>query len=143
MKKWIQHTILFLLLIVSTESFATDKIQVNHLKCEMLTDPQVIDIITPRFSWQINTTERGIKQLAYQVIVASSLALLDKNQGDVWNSGKVSSEQSINVTYVGKPLQSRNQYFWKVQVWSNNKEVQWSNPAHFSMGLLKQTDWKA
>src|SRR5688572_9215234 len=99
MKKWIQHTICFLLLIISTEGSAMDNIQVNNLKCEMLIDPQVIDITTPRFSWQINTTERGIKQQAYQVIVASSLALLDKNQGDVWNSGKVLSDQAINVTY--------------------------------------------
>ena len=109
----------------------------------MLTNPQGIDATTPRLSWQASVEERGMKQTAYRVIVASSLSKLATNDGDLWNSGKVSSDQSILVAYAGKPLQSRQQCFWKVQVWTNTGEAGWSQPASFSIGLLKPSDWKA
>ena len=52
-----------------------------------------------------NTEDRGQKQTAYQVLVASTPKLLAKDQGDLWDSGKVASDQSIQVEHVGKPLE--------------------------------------
>lgn len=135
--------ILAVFLAASISAFAFDGISVVNLKCEMLTNPQGIDIVKPRFSWQINTDKRGVKQIAYQIIIASSLDKLTNNEGDVWNSGKINSDQSILVEYNGKQLTSRQKCFWKVKVWTNKGEENWTEPASFTMGLLKTSDWKA
>jgi len=78
--------------------------------------------------------------------VASSEELLRKDQGDLWDSGKVVSDQSIHVEYAGKPLTSQMLCYWKVKTWftvggSTVQESDWSKPALWSMGLLKPEDW--
>lgn len=144
MKKLLHPIILcILILCISAKAFAYDALSVTALRCEMLTNPVGIDVTAPRFSWQASTEERGMKQVAYQIIVASSKTMLEKGVGDLWSSGKVSSDQSHLVTYAGKPLKSRQQAFWKVKVWANNGEERWSAPAQFSIGLLQPSDWKA
>jgi alpha-L-rhamnosidase len=143
MKTIFKITFAFVLACCIVAANASEVIIVNNLKCEMLTNPIGIDATSPRFSWQSSVEERGMKQLAYQLIVASSQEKLARNEGDLWNSGKVSSDQSIQVCYGGSPLQSRQQCFWKVKVWTSNSEVGWSKQASFSIGLLKLSDWKA
>ena len=54
------------------------------------------------------------------MLVASTPELLAKDQGDLWDSGKVVSDQSIQVEYAGKPLESRQVCHWKVRVWLKN-----------------------
>ncbi|MEI7902571.1 MAG: glycoside hydrolase family 78 protein [bacterium] len=137
----------------------------TNLRCEYLANPLGIDVMKPRLSWVIEergqgtgdgrrgTGDRGQRQTAYQVLVASSEALLKKDQGDLWDSGKVVSEQSILVEYTGKPPVSCQQCFWKVRVWMANSEPRtlnpfsslpaWSKPASWTMGLLKPEDWQA
>jgi alpha-L-rhamnosidase len=144
MKKLKPYVILCIFIFcISARALAFDALAVSHLRCEMLENPIGIDITSPRFSWQASTEERGMKQAAYQIIVASSKTLLEKGEGDLWNSGKVSSDRSHLVSYAGKPLKSRQQCFWKVKVWTNRGEPGWSNAASFSIGLLNPTDWKA
>jgi alpha-L-rhamnosidase len=144
MKKHLTHiAICLFILCCAAKSFASDGLSIVNLRCEMLTNPIGIDVTTPRFSWQASTEQRGMKQVAYQLIVSSSKTLVDQGIGDVWNSGKVSSDQSHLVSYKGKPLKSRQQAFWKVKVWANNGEEWWSSPAQFSIGLLRNSDWKA
>ncbi len=118
-------------------------IQLQHLRCEMRNDPMGIDIEAPRLSWEITGSQRHIMQTAYQVIVADSPEQLAANEGGCWNSGKVSSGQSIHIPYAGKALQSRHVYYWKVKVWTNKGESNWSAPAQWSMGLLSPNAWKA
>ncbi|RYZ18339.1 MAG: alpha-rhamnosidase, partial [Chitinophagaceae bacterium] len=144
MKNLLRHIILGISVVcISANAYAYDAMSVTNLRCEMLTNPIGIDITVPRFSWQASTEERGMKQVAYQLIVASSKLLLEKDQGDLWNSGKISSDQSHLVGYAGKQLKSRQQCFWKVKVWANNGEQRWSSTASFSIGLLQSSDWKA
>ena len=133
----------------------------EDLRCEYLKDPLGIDVMKPRLSWKLETgtlkLKRGIKQAAYQVLVASSRDLLRKNQGDLWDSGKVESDQSVNVEYQGKSLASGQQCFWKVRVWSLTSDLRlpavaqrakegspisstWSEPAYWTMGMLKPED---
>ena len=58
------------------------KIRVTHLSCEYLTDPQGIDATEPQLSWQLKSDQRGQKQTAYRLLVASSRERLAKNEGD-------------------------------------------------------------
>jgi len=121
---------------------------VVNLRCEYRENPLCIDTPRPRLSWQLENAnvkpERGIKQTAYQVLVASSEKLLKKDTGDLWDSGKVASDQSVHVEYAGKPLESRMPCYWKVRIWDQGGKVsEWSRPAFWSMGLLTPEVWNA
>ena len=124
---------------------AASELVPTHLRCEYLTNPLGIDEPKPRLSWQVVARDpkaRGLTQGAYQVVVASSPELLAKNQGDLWDSGKVASSQSLHVPYAGKPLASLQHCVWKVCVWTQNREA-WSEPAAWAMGFLKEEEWNA
>ena len=134
-------TAAFLWLATASSIFAATT--VGNLRCESLENPPGIDATQPRLSWQLNSTERGQKQTAYQILVASSEKNLAHNKGDLWDSGKISSDQSIQVDYAGKPLESRAQCFWKVRVWDKDGKMSESKPAWWTMGLLRAEDWNA
>lgn len=111
--------------------------------CEYLRNPLGIDVAKPRLSWAFASSSRGAAQSAYQVLVASSEALLKADTGDLWDSGKVESDQSAFVEYAGKPLASEMRCYWKVRVWDQDgKCSDWSESAFWTMGLLKESDWK-
>ena len=106
--------LLALSLIFTTGSYAVD---VENLRCEYMSDPLGIDVTEPRLSWTLTSNKRGDVQTAYRILVASSADLLKRGTGDVWDSGKVESDRSVQVEYEGKPLQSGKSYYWKVLVW--------------------------
>ena len=115
-----------------------------HLRCEYLENPLGIDKSTPHLSWQSNSTERNWKQSAYEVFVASSTALLQPGQADIWDSGKIQSDESIGIAYQGPPLESQKRYYWKVRVWDSSGQLADSaESAWWEMGLLHPDDWKA
>ena len=119
-------------------------IKVTDLRCEYQTHPIGLDETQPRLSWKLQSTERGQKQTAYRVLVASSQENLGKDLGDLWDSGKLDSDQSTHVIYQGKSLQSRMHCYWKVRVWDKGgKPTPWAEAAEWSMGLLQPEDWKA
>lgn len=115
----------------------------SSLRCEYLSNPLGIDVREPRFAWVLNHTQRAESQTAYQVLVASRPELLDRGQGDQWDSGKVASDDSTQVVYHGKPLESGHAYYWKVRFWDSQDRVSPSSePARFEMGLLSRDEWK-
>ena len=117
-------------------------INVLNLRCEYLENPVGIDVVTPRLCWTLQSDERGQKQTAYQVVVASTPELLAANQGGLWNSGKVVSDQTLHIVYAGSALTARQQCYWKVRTWDKNDEPSpWSEDAFWSMGLLQPADW--
>ncbi|MBE0655203.1 MAG: family 78 glycoside hydrolase catalytic domain [Bacteroidales bacterium] len=117
----------------------------HTLRCEYKTNPLGIDIPSPRLSWKIHDPHhvKGQKQTSYQILVARSPENLKRNQGDLWNSGRVTSGNTINVTYAGSTLTSEQVCYWKVRVWDKDgRESPYSSPAIWSMGLLNtSTDW--
>jgi hypothetical protein len=117
------------------------------LRCEYLTDPLGIDVAQPRLSWQMESVDpaaRGLRQSAYQILVAGDSAKLEANRGDLWDSGRTESDQSTLVEYRGKTLPSQTLCYWKVRIWDQEGRVSaWSRPAKWSMGLLNPSDWKA
>jgi alpha-L-rhamnosidase len=142
MKKFFLHlTIIISLFTLSAK--AQNKISVTNLQCEMLNNPEGIDVLQPRLSWQINAAVNDVKQTAYQIVVASSLENLNSDKADLWNSGKVESKESVNIVYKGKRLENRQDVFWKVVVWTSKGEAKSNETAHFSIGILTYADWKS
>jgi len=86
------------------------------LRCERLKNPLGIDATKPGFSWIIESGRRGEIQTAYQILAASSPDALGRNRGDLWDSGKVASDQSAQVQYSGKPLASGMRCYWKARI---------------------------
>lgn len=149
------RNIIFFLLFLSIVSepligFSISAITTNEpieLRCQFIENPYGVDVIDPVLSWTIKTsnpTARDIRQTAYQVLVASSIDLLKVDKADMWNSGKVISNQMSQVVYAGKALQSSQQYWWKVRVWNEKSKISvWSTPTQWTMGVLNAADWKA
>ncbi|WP_372772715.1 family 78 glycoside hydrolase catalytic domain [Mangrovibacterium sp.] len=136
--------ILFCFFMVSCGNRANN-VKLTDLRCEYRVAPLGIDNISPRLSWKLVDFKhtRGQKQTAYQVLVASSPELLAQDQGDLWDSGKTNSNQSVNVLYQGNALSSEQACYWKVRVWDLNGEPSdWSDAAKFTIGLLYPNDWK-
>ena len=123
---------------------ATSSLLPGNLRCESEVDPLGVDVPQPRLAWNVTSESRGASQSAYEILVASSAELLNKDEGDLWNSGKVEADETLHIAYAGKPLESSGEVFWKVRSWDENGRVSvWSQPATFTMGVLDEKDWKA
>ena len=118
--------------------------RVEALRCEQLVQPQGLDAARPRLSWTLQSDERGVKQGAYQILVATSRAKLASGAADLWDSGRVPSADSVLVNYGGIPLVSRETCFWKVRVWDEQGRLSdWSMPSLWTMGILDAREWHA
>ncbi|MGA2232002.1 MAG: alpha-L-rhamnosidase N-terminal domain-containing protein, partial [Tepidisphaeraceae bacterium] len=96
----------------------------------------------PYFGWLDNDTNANEIQSGYEVLVASSSANLDADKGDVWDSGKVSSDQENHVVYAGTAIPADSAYFWKVRTWDREGNPgPYSTSATFAVGLLANSDW--
>jgi hypothetical protein len=123
---------------------AASEARIVDLRCEYVKNPLGVDTTEPHLSWRMESTVPGQVQTAYQILVASSSDHLSRDNGDLWDSGKVTSDQSIQVEYAGADLCSNQTCYWKVRVWDKGgKATDWSEAAQWVMGLLKSEDWKA
>ena len=114
------------------------------LRCEYVTDPLGIDVAAPRLSWALTGSAPGERQTGYRILVSTSRARLDREEGDLWDSGRVSSDQTTQVAYRGRQLTSSQQVFWKVRVWDKDAAASpWSPVASWTMGVLGPGDWRA
>ena len=121
-------------------------LRLDRLRCESLENPEGIEAVAPRLSWELTQApgERQQKQSAYRILAATELELLEKEKGDLWDSGKVASTASAHVAYGGRTLPARSRVYWKVRVWDKTGAAgPWSTPASWSMGLLSDADWQA
>jgi alpha-L-rhamnosidase len=122
----------------------SSSIFVNDLSVEQMVNPIGIDEIRPRLSWRLAANRRNVRQTAYRILVATSEEQLAAQHGDVWDSGKVASPDSVNVIYGGAALASSTRYYWQVCVWDESDQLSPFSAAGFwEMGLLAAQDWKA
>jgi alpha-L-rhamnosidase len=130
-----------MLLLLTLPVFA--QLNVTDLRCEHEASPIGIDTEAPQLSWVLQSIQRNTRQTAYRVIVADDPIHLKSNSGNIWDSKKIWSDNSVQVKYAGKKLQPVKTYYWKILVWDNHGQVSaWSAPARWQMGLLTSQDWK-
>lgn len=132
---------LFIFLLIFT-GLSAQQLSVNNLTTEHKTNPLGIDAAHPRFSWKIAATGNNVMQTAYQIRVATNASFSSSTQ--VWNSGKVTSDESVLQKYGGNTLKSGQRYYWQVKVWDNKgRESKWSEKGYWETGLLSPSEWKA
>jgi alpha-L-rhamnosidase len=119
-------------------------VKIDALTCEHLSNPVGIGNQQPRLSWKLRSDRTGEVQTAWEIRAASTMAGLKAASPDLWDSGKINSDQSVLVPWTGKPLASRSQVFWQVRVWDKDGQpAAWSEAASFELGLLDATnEWK-
>ncbi|MBQ5495584.1 MAG: family 78 glycoside hydrolase catalytic domain, partial [Prevotella sp.] len=119
---------------IAKKKVAKPDVSISWLRVENMEKPMGIDTDKPRFSWIILSDKQNVKQTAYQIIVST-------DKGEVWNSGRVESDQQLWVPYGGKKLKSATQCSWKVKVWTTAGETVWSEEECFGIGPLKENHW--
>ncbi|WP_051367074.1 family 78 glycoside hydrolase catalytic domain [Hamadaea tsunoensis] len=121
---------------------AVAEVSVAGLRVDYATDPLGIDDTRPSLSWKLTSSVNGERQTAYRVLVASSESRLNAGVGNLWDTGKVTSGDSVAIAYAGAALQATAAYFWKVQAWDANGTVSdWSPTARWETGPLAGADW--
>ena len=122
--------------------FARLGVRPNALKCDASGGG-------PLFSWKIKTT-RPQTQSAYQILVASSKSILDSNDGDFWDSGKVVSDQTSGIAYSGKSLDRVKRFYWKVRCWNDPDEAEIKRVSNWSskeilgeMGKIRVSEYSS
>ncbi|WP_052670629.1 alpha-L-rhamnosidase [Draconibacterium sediminis] len=131
----------FILLSISNYLIAqTHGESVSNLRCEYLHNPLGVDSAQPRLSWRLNDTELGAKQVAFELLVSTDSLNIVNGEGDVWNSGKTTSDK-ILTRYAGEKLRPFTRYFWSVSVWNNRNEKVSSPVASFETGMMGVENW--
>ena len=119
------------------------RMQITNLRSEYLVNPLGIAVASPRLSWELLSGHRGVRQSAYRVRVARDEGALGAGGADLWDSGRVESDQSIQIEYGGAPLRSRQRVWWSAEVWAGDESAVSAGPAFWEAGLLDPGDWNA
>jgi len=128
----------------SPAAAAGDPLGVTGLRTDSLVNPLGLGGDAPEFSWQLRSDTRATVQSEYRIVVASTAAGANAGDGDVWDSGWTTSDQSVDVTYAGPALDSATAYFWSVKLRDNHgEESPWSTTASFETALLAASEFSA
>lgn len=123
---------------MSTQTNATSAPEApTGLLCELLSHPEttIVTNTRPSFGWVVNDSRRGALQSAYQIIVAATEAAAQSARGDLWDSGKIVSENSINVPYGGGAMPENSTCWWSVRTWdAQDHPSPWSAPQKLNIG---------
>ena len=97
------------------------------LTAEYKTEPLGLDEAKPRFSWKLRSDTPNTLQTAFRLTVSGG--------GEVWDTGKTESGQSILIEYAGAGLKPCTEYEWCVTVWTDQGKTA-SAASRFETGLL-------
>ena len=130
-------SLLAFLLLSATVAAQTSGVVPYDLRAEFRQEPLGVDEEEPRLSWKLRSDVRGGGQTAYRILVATSPDVLARREGDVWDSGRVTSEETHLIPYNGTPLEPGRTYYWAVRVWDRDGEPSpWSAPASWTTGRM-------
>lgn len=104
--------------------------------CFYQKNPLGIDV-RPQFSWRMESSLSGDRQTAYRLLVSSSPDLSEKTDKILWDSGKIYTEENIQIPYSGLPLSPHTKYWWRVTVWNSENEEA-SSVQFFETGKMKE-----
>jgi alpha-L-rhamnosidase len=150
-RTYLCHTLVVLALaagtITAAEPAKTASARLVELRIDDLNSPLGIDDPAPRFSWQLSDAARGARQAAYQVEVFASPALAAANKPD-WSSGRLASDESLNVRYAGPALEPSHRYTLRVKIWTAHgaspvTSAPISAESTWETGLMRQEAWRA
>jgi len=117
---------------------------VSKLRCEYTEQPLGLSTTSPRLSWTAEGAEPGRTVGSYQILVASGVAGLTRNEGDLWDSGRQPTREAPLIEYAGTELCSRQRAWWKVRLWDDlGHPGPYSEPDWFELALLNEADWQA
>ena len=127
-----------------TEALVSDQVRVAGLQVDCLDRPLGLESEAPRLSWRLESGRAGAGQTAYRVRVASDQRTLAAVGADIWDSGRIEGDRSLDVAYAGPPLASRQRCWWTVEVWDETgAATSPADPGWWEMGLLAPSDWSA
>ncbi len=75
-------------LVLVTHSTFAQEIKLSNLRCDYRVNPHGVGTATPRLSWELLSSHRGVMQSAYRILVSEDTPSLKKNVGTVWDSQK-------------------------------------------------------
>ncbi|MEZ5165033.1 MAG: alpha-L-rhamnosidase N-terminal domain-containing protein [Acidimicrobiales bacterium] len=99
------------------------------LQAEHLAEALGLHTSRPRLSWRLPAG--AAEQLAYEVEI------------DGVGTGRTATPGSVLNPWPGAPLGSRQRTRWRVRVWTDLGESEWSDPATIELGLRSPDDWSA
>ncbi len=138
--------VLLLLIIAVSAGCAnqiSDNMTIKNPRCEFMNEALIVRP-DPRFSWELSSDITGQVQTAWQIIVSDNLREAEKENGNIWNSGKRKGNEAFGIKLEGTKLKSFTRYYWKVRAWDKDGHPgNWSQTATFITGALSQADWKA
>ncbi|MGV3613731.1 MAG: family 78 glycoside hydrolase catalytic domain [Fimbriimonas sp.] len=113
------------------------------LRTEYLTNPLGLDVPHPRLFWRLDTDARNARQSAYRILVASTEEKLKADQGDLWDTGRIESDETTHIRYEGAELKDLQRAHWKVMAWhGDGNPTPWSEPAFWESGLSEwNSEW--
>jgi alpha-L-rhamnosidase len=115
---------------------------ISRLETNAASEPLGIDDRSPKLSWAMVSRQRGVRQTAYRVLVASRAELAREGKADIWDSKTVTSSDPW-ATYAGLGLKSRTRYYWTVRVWAaGGLSSTWSQPVWFETALISPDEWR-
>ncbi|NQU51008.1 MAG: family 78 glycoside hydrolase catalytic domain [Bacteroidetes bacterium] len=136
-------SIVVLFLFSACSEILNPEFAANNLRCEYMEDA-IVAKASPRFNWQISSSQNNQKQTAWQLIVSDNLNEVKTGSGTTWNSGKTKGDETFGIKWEGEKLQSFTKYYWSVRVWDRDGKVSdWSDAASFITGAFNKEDWKA
>ena len=139
-KVYLTICISFLLLSCSTNS---KLLSIEELKVEGKNNPIGLDVLEPKLSWQLKSSKNNTSQVAYRIIAAKSIEDLQQQKNILWDTKKIDSDQSQQISYKGNPLKDYADVYWKVMIWTNHADSVWSGVNHWNMAMLSDRLWNA
>jgi alpha-L-rhamnosidase len=140
----IKKIILLLLFFCTTTIVFAAELKLKDLKTNYKTNPIGLDVSLVRFGWKLESAVAETMQKSYEIRISTNENDILKGNNLIWATGKIESDQSVNVTYTGPAFKAKTRYYWQVRVLDNHKnQSAWSDVQFFETGLLNPIDWQA
>ena len=142
MRTHFMYPALVAVVLMAPASVVRAELEPQRLRAEYRVDPLAVPVLKPRLSWMVTSNERNQRQSAYRIVVASTKENLDRGVADLWDTGKVASDETLHIRYGGKVPSFSQAAHWKVMVWdAKGKPSAWSRPAFWGVGPQAEADW--